>query len=312
MSPPTAAAWFDPLGALVGLLFTTGILLVGWRLRALRPRLVTRIEPYLKEPPGPGPLLTTQTPFPQVERALRPILSDIGKVLDRLGSPARSVQQRLLRAGSSQRVEAFRVEQVVWATGALGIALFLSLILAAVRQSHPVVLVGFVVVAGIGGALGRDYLLSRQVKSREQAMSAEFPTIAELLALAVSAGETPLAALERVTHSSAGVLSEELSRTLADVRSGIPLPSALSALAHRTEVPSIARFTDGVATAIERGTPLAEVLRAQAQDARSSGHQLLMEIGGKKEIAMMIPVVFLLLPITVLFALFPGLHMLSM
>ena len=37
-----------------------------------------------------------------------------------------------------------------------------------------------------------------------------------------------------------------------------------------------------------------------------------METGGKKEIAMMVPVVFLLLPVTVLFALFPGIHMLSM
>ena len=31
-----------------------------------------------------------------------------------------------------------------------------------------------------------------------------------------------------------------------------------------------------------------------------------MEAGGKKEIAMMVPVVFLVLPVTVLFAVFPG------
>jgi tight adherence protein C len=32
----------------------------------------------------------------------------------------------------------------------------------------------------------------------------------------------------------------------------------------------------------------------------------LLEAGGRKEIAMMVPVVFLVLPVTVLFALFPG------
>ncbi len=32
-----------------------------------------------------------------------------------------------------------------------------------------------------------------------------------------------------------------------------------------------------------------------------------MEAGGKKEIAMMVPVVFLVLPVTVLFAVYPGL-----
>jgi tight adherence protein C len=44
-----------------------------------------------------------------------------------------------------------------------------------------------------------------------------------------------------------------------------------------------------VATAVERGTPLADVLRAQAQDVREAGRRALMEEGGKKEIAMMIP-----------------------
>lgn len=57
---------------------------------------------------------------------------------------------------------------------------------------------------------------------------------------------------------------------------------------------------------LERGTPLAEVLRAQAVDVREAGKRALLEAGGRKEIAMMVPVVFLVLPVTVLFALFPG------
>ena len=38
----------------------------------------------------------------------------------------------------------------------------------------------------------------------------------------------------------------------------------------------------------------------------------LMEAGGRKEISMMIPVVFLILPVTVLFTLYPGLRALTM
>jgi tight adherence protein C len=48
------------------------------------------------------------------------------------------------------------------------------------------------------------------------------------------------------------------------------------------------------------------VLRAQAVDAREAGRRDLLESGGKREIAMMIPVVFLVLPVTILFALYPG------
>ena len=137
-------------------------------------------------------------------------------------------------------------------------------------------------------------------------MLVEFPTIAELLALAVSAGEGAVGALERVSRLARGELSAELARSLADARAGTNLQKALEGLADRTGLPSLTRFVDGMVVALERGTPLAEVLRAQAQDVRESGRRAVMEAGGKKEIAMMIPVVFLILPVTVAFAVFPG------
>ena len=77
-------------------------------------------------------------------------------------------------------------------------------------------------------------------------------------------------------------------------------------------LPSLARFVDGVAVAIERGTPLGDVLRAQAQDVREATRRQLIESGGKREIAMMIPVVFLVLPVTVLFIVYPGLAVLDL
>src|SRR3954471_6393334 len=45
-----------------------------------------------------------------------------------------------------------------------------------------------------------------------------------------------------------------------------------------------------LARPIEQGTPLAEVLRAQAADVREAGRRRLLEAGGRKEIAMMVPV----------------------
>ncbi|HEV7194930.1 MAG TPA: type II secretion system F family protein, partial [Pedococcus sp.] len=159
---------------------------------------------------------------------------------------------------------------------------------------------------GIAGVVARDRWLSREATLRERRMLIEFPTIAELLALAVGAGEGAVGALERVCRLSQGELSGELARCLADARAGANLPDALLGLADRTGLPSLARFVDGMVVAVERGTPLAEVLRAQAQDVREAGRRAVLEAGGRKEIAMMIPVVFLVLPVTVLFAVFPG------
>jgi tight adherence protein C len=133
-----------------------------------------------------------------------------------------------------------------------------------------------------------------------------------MLALAVGAGEGPVAALERVVALSRGELSIELGRTLADARAGASLVQALQALSARSELAALVRFVDGVVVAVERGTPLADVLRGQAQDVREAGQRELLESAGRREIAMMVPVVFGVLPVTVLFAVYPGFAFLRM
>lgn len=54
------------------------------------------------------------------------------------------------------------------------------------------------------------------------------------------------------------------------------------------------------------------MLRAQAQDVRDNAKRELMETAGKKEIAMLAPVVFFILPLTVVFAVFPGLSLMRL
>lgn len=302
------------IGAALGLMFGLGVCLVLWRLSARRVRLIDRVAPYLQERVSTSRLLLEHqviTPFPTLERMLRPIAADASGLFERFGTPAASTRRRLMRGGSRLSVEQFHVEQLIWATLGLAGGLVLALVLGTMRGSPLLALIALVVLATIGGALLRDQLLSQQISRREQRMITEFPTVAELLALAVGAGESPVAALDRVARSMSGELADEIALTLADLRSGVPLAQALDRMAGRTELPSIARFTEGVATAVDRGTPLGDVLRAQAQDAREVGHRALMEAGGRKEIYMMIPVVFLLLPITVLFAIFPGLSVLQ-
>ncbi len=301
------------VGAVIGLVGGLGLCLVLWRLAARRIRLIDRVAPYLRERPSTSRLLresATHTPFPTLERMLRPVVGDVAGIFERLGSPAVTSRRRLQRAGSSLSVEQFRIQQLLW--GTLGMVAGLGLV-AVIGASRGIgVLNGalIVVVAGFAAFFARDQQLGREIKKREQAMISEFPTVAELLALAIGAGQTPLAALERVASTVHGELAGEIKLALADVRAGMTLTLALERMAGRTELAGINRFTDGVATAVERGTPLADVLRAQAGDAREVGHRALMEAGGRKEIYMMIPVVFLMLPITVLFAIFPGLSVL--
>lgn len=281
-----------------------------------RPRLDDRLAPYLRDTPRPSRLLTSTravTPFPVLDRLLGPVLHDLAGRVDRVLGGTASVRRRLDQAGRGVSVEQFRLEQVIWGAAGLlgGLLLALGALLRGARTGPAAFLVLSLVLA-LAGVVGQDRLLTADVRRRESRMLAEFPTIAELLALSVAAGEGAVGALERVTTLSRGELARELRRALGDARAGASLVTALERMAARTSIPALARFVDGMAIAVERGTPLAEVLRAQAVDVREQGRRELLEAGGRKEIEMLVPVVFLVLPVTVVFALFPGFYNLSL
>jgi tight adherence protein C len=300
---------WSPAGAALGLVLALGLLLLwGGLPRNRRPGLSDRLHPYLRDAPRPSRLLAS----PQVggtgalAALAAPVVADLGRGIERVLGGSASVRRRLLRAGQSPDLERFRAEQVLWGAAgivggaAAGTVMWLS-------EGGSVVPVVLLTAIGCGiGVVAKDQWLSHQANRRERRMLTEFPTIAELLALAVGAGEGAVVALERVCRLSRGELADELGRCLADARAGANLPTALQGLADRTGLPSLSRFVDGMVIAVQRGTPLADVLRAQAQDVREAGRRDVMEQGGRKEIAMMVPVVFLVLPVTILFAVFPG------
>jgi tight adherence protein C len=300
-------------GALLGLLAAAGVVLAVRAAPPMRPiRLSDRIAPYLGDAAPPSKLLArpsaSSKPFAVARRLFGPALGEAVGLIDRLVGGAASVRTRLRGLGSGLTVEEFRIEQVVWGAGAMvGGALVIGVV-GLLQGRVDVVLVGAAAVAGlVGGVLGRDRWLSRQLEQREQAMLAEFPVVADLLALSVVAGEAPAAALQRVCRLTGGEMARDLDSVLARVRAGEPIAAALTELAERTTLDPFARFIQGLVVAVERGTPLADVLRAQAVDVREAGKRALLDAGGRKEISMMVPVVFLILPVTVLFALYPGL-----
>lgn len=305
------AGWLA--GAGIGLLAALGVIVAVRATPPMRPvRLADRIGPYLGDTPPPSKLLARPTassaPFTVLRRLSGPVLGEAVSVVDRVVGGSASVRRRLSGLGAPMTLEEFRIEQVLW--GSIGTVVGAVVVSAGglARGGVDPFLVMLGALGGLlGGVLGRDWWLTRRLETREQAMLSEFPVVADLLALSVVAGESPVDALERVCRLTGGELARDLERALARARSGTPVAKALSELAEQTTMESFARFLQGLVVAIERGTPLADVLRAQAVDVREVGKRALLEAGGRKEISMMVPVVFLILPVTVLFALFPGL-----
>jgi tight adherence protein C len=301
----------------LGLVVGTAIVVSGAP-RMRRPRLATRLDPYLRglEPARTRLLEGTEAPlppFPALERLLGPLLQEGARLAERWLGGSPTVARRLREAGAPGDVARFRAEQALWGLGGFVTALVLTLGLPGLagRPVSAVAVVGGAVLGVVGGVLGRDGWLGRQVARRQARMLRELPTLADLLCLAVTAGEGPRAALERTVVRSRGELSRELAVVLADLRAGAPFTTAMERLAVRVPIPAVVRFVDGLVVAVERGTPLGDVLRAQAADVREQHKRDLIEAGGRREVLMLVPVVFLELPVVIMFALYPGLFSLS-
>jgi len=167
---------------------------------------------------------------------------------------------------------------------------------------------GVVVVALVAaGAVVVTELRARSaVARRKREKFVQLADIADLLALAVTAGEPLTVAISQVAQVSKGALAKEITEAVEANMGQATSVELLRRLRDEADVLAVQRFFAGLAAASERGTPVAQVLRAQAKDVRAALARDLMESAGKREIAMLAPVVFLILPCVVLVALYPG------
>jgi tight adherence protein C len=301
----TLTAWGVVLGAFAGF----GAWLVVDRLLASRhTSIAVRVAPYLRDLPAAASVRPSPVePSSAFVAVFGPLLRGAAELVERVLGGSASVARRIDRARLPMTVHDFRISQVVWGLVAFLLAALPS---AALALRSPERTVPLLVMCGCAFALGvllRENRLTAQVARRERRILEELPTVAELLALAVAAGESPVAALDRVVQRSHGELSADLRDVLAEVRTGMPVARAFDRLATRSGLPAVSRFAEGIAIAVERGTPLADVLHAQAGDVREAGRRALIESGARREVLMMVPVVFLVLPTVVIFAFWPGL-----
>lgn len=283
-----------------------GATLIVW---AVAPRwraasLERRIAPYLRDvadPRGLTPLSST---------AFRDRWHVVLRRLGGLVGGSHALGRRLAQAGWSMDAPAFRARQVAWAVaglvlgGGLALALAVSGVVAAAALMLPL-------IGAAAGGVWLDVRLGRAARRRRDRMAQELPTVLEFLALCLTAGEGVLDALRRVTILGTGEVVEALRRAVVEVGTGSTLSESLARAGRDSPDSGLTRSIDHIVAAMDRGAPLAQVLQAQASDAREAAQRTLIEQAGRREILMLLPLVFLILPLSVLFAVFPGVAMLQ-
>lgn len=222
----------------------------------------------------------------------------------------RQVQRRLNELGldSPNELGDYRYRQIAISAG-ISIIPFISLFL---MQISLLATISLSLIFGIATFYAYDHLLTLKVKNRRMQIEYEFPALIEMLTLSIAAGETPVAAMLRICQRSDSLLSKEFARVLKAVQVGRPFHEALDQLGRNLQSPSIRRFVDALVLAMVRGAPIVEVLHRHVAEARINHRNLVMDKAGRAETLMMVPVVFLILPISVLFALWPSINQLSL
>ncbi|WP_426320114.1 type II secretion system F family protein [Microbacterium sp. E-13] len=306
----TGTAMADVAYAIVlGTAWSVGVcLLMSLAPRWGAPSLTRRIAPYIRDVTDPRGL---DVPAPGAVGSTFAWTVVVQRRFARLAGGDASLERRLHRAAWTIDAAQFRATQLAWAVA--GLAAGGGVVVVLVLAGRGSAVLGLLPpVAAVGAALLYDASLTRASQARASRIQEELPTVLEFLALCLSAGEGILDSLRRVSEVGAGELTTEVRGVVVAVGTGSPLSESLTRLAAGLEIPPLTRAIDQVVAAIDRGAPLAHVLQAQALDAREDAKRTLIERAGRKEIYMLFPLVFLILPLSVLFAVFPGIFMLRL
>jgi tight adherence protein C len=219
--------------------------------------------------------------------------------------PADRLNLRLRAAGSVASAHEFREGVVARASLGLAIGAAVGGVLTAAGSPWTTIVVFAAAGCAVAGWFPASRL-TRAARRAHRALDAELPIVVGFVAIAVEAGETVTRAVDRVARIGTGRLCAELSHAMAEIELGRPLDVALTAAADRMAHPAVTRVLGALVSTLASGAPVARTLRDEVDALEAARARLLIERASKQEVGMLVPLVFMILPVTILFAVFPG------
>jgi tight adherence protein C len=163
------------------------------------------------------------------------------------------------------------------------------------------------VVAAVVVFFVPDYWVLTVRDDRQSRVQADTADVIDQMTICVEAGLGLDAAIARVAATTEGPLTDELRRTLSDIRAGVPRAQALRALADRTQVAEIRQLVTALLQAQKHGVPMAETLRIQSSQMRLKRTQRTEEKAAKLTVKMLFPIILCFVPVFMIVILVPSL-----
>ena len=165
------------------------------------------------------------------------------------------------------------------------------------------------------GGFGGYAVVSNQHKSHQKKLllmhSLAAPAFIDMLSLCVASGLSLRAALQSTGHRISEILREPWNELLGNSVEDTSLLMQLDSVARLNPHSTNSRIANTLLVASERGTSLTDVLQGLANEIRAENRRQLLEMAARKDVQMMLPVVFGILPSVVAVALFPAIGALS-
>ncbi len=154
-------------------------------------------------------------------------------------------------------------------------------------------------------------LRSRLAKRRYTQERAQLAAVSNAFGLLLENGLPVAVAIRWLQPRLSGHWREQFGAVVANLDLGADLVQELGELAKRLPLAELSEFCQKLQISIERGTPSAHQISQLSESIQNQVIRDLIRRAGQNETRMLIPTIFLILPITVLFAIFPSLLVLQ-
>lgn len=218
------ASWAALCGLGLGLgLWLIVVNLPGWRKMAFADRIAPHVRVGVRSSRMLEDSWHSESGYSALGQLAAPMLLQIKRLASLHSPSADTLRKRLDAAGLDMSVIDYRSQEIVYAlTGLVAGSAFMAF--AAIQYRVSLVLSVLVVVGfGIIGYAMRGWWLGEQINRRARKILTQFPTVAEVLALTVGAGESTTGAIERISRICHGVIGDEFTKTLNDIHAGTPM-----------------------------------------------------------------------------------------
>ena len=248
-----------------------------------RAPLSDRLRPYAA---GPGARRATRlwsgSSFREV---IGPLAQAFGTRVERMLGVSETLELRLERIHSPLDATGFRLHQFGWTGAGFGLSFALAV---GMRVPALVGLIG-VLIGSLLAFLVVEQRLSNASAAWQRRLFLELPTVAEQLAILLSAGFSLGGALIRLSDRSQGACAQDLRRVSLRIRQGLSETAALEEWALVAGLPALDRLVPILSLSGE-ASDLGRMVSDEARALRRDVHRELLSAIERKAQQVWIPV----------------------